>query len=360
VKRQNFPRPARALLVVIILVGLVAAVGLFSAGVPGSGSQTTAREGLVFIHHSVGNNWLNSGLHDALLAKDYVGQRNDIYYGVAVAPDAGRPGSLGSPSGDYTDMSHWILWFNDYLGSVKSHKTPYGFDKIISRLSDYVGVLKTQGGANGFNRIIIFKSCYPNSNIGSDGTEPGDPFDSLPTLANYQAVYRHSDGPGHTYTHNGNTYKPLEDVFAENPDVLFIAITAPPLHYAPVDATNDGNAHRARVFNNWLQNEWLANYHAAHPGLNNVVVFDLFNVLAYSDDHPSHPNRLKAEYGGESGDSHPNDAANAHLTQVFAAGPDNFIDGAWSAFSDSRGGGQKTTSAGTGPRAPGEYALHRQ
>jgi hypothetical protein len=339
VKRRSFPRPARALLVVLILAGLMA-VGLFTISVLDSGSQAAAREDLVFVHHSVGNNWLNSGLHDALLAKDYIGQRNDISYGVDVVPDAGRPDSLKSPSGDYTDMSHWILWFNDYLGSVKSYATPYGLAKIISRLSDAVGVGKIQGGATGFNRIVMFKSCFPNSNIVSNGAEPGDPFDSSPTLANYRAVYRHPDGPGHTYTHAGNTYKPLEDVFAENPDVLFIAITAPPLHYAPVDATNDDNAHRARVFNNWLQNDWLAGYQAAHPGLNNVVVFDLFNVLAYSDDYPVHPNRLKAEYGGESGDSHPNAAANAYLTQVFAAGPDNFIDSAWRAFRASQAGGQ--------------------
>jgi hypothetical protein len=322
----------------LILAGLVAAVGPFCAALLGSSSQAAAQDGLVFIHHSVGHNWLNSGLHEALLAKDYIGQRNDIYYGVDVAPDLGRPASLQRPSGDYTDMNHRILWFNDYLGGVKSHKTPYGLARIISRLGGYLGIAMPQGGA--FNRIVVFKSCYPNSDIVGDGTEPGDPFDSVFTLANYQAIYRHPGGPGQTYTDNGYAYKPLEDIFAENPDVLFIAITAPPLHYAPSDATNDANAHRARAFNNWLQDEWLASYQAAHPGLNNVVVFDLFDALAYSDDHPSHPNRLKAEYGGESGDSHPNDIANAYLTQIFATNPDNFIDAAWRAFADSQAGGQ--------------------
>ena len=336
-KVQSFLRPFSALLVLVILAGSVAAVGLLSAGRLGSSSQA-GHEGLVFIHHSVGYNWLNSGLHEALLAKDYVGQRNDIYYGVDVAPDAGRQDSLASPPGNYTDMNHWIFWFNDYLGSVKSHETPYGFNRIISRVSDKLGIGKPLGGAGGFNRIVVFKGCYPNSDIGSDGTEPGDPFDSRFTLASYQALYRHPDGPGHTYTHEGHTYQPLEDIFAENPDVLFIAITAPPLHYAPADATADAHAHRARVFNNWLQNDWLAGYQAAHPGLNNVVVFDLFDALAYSDDDPSHPNRLKAEYGGESGDSHPNEVANAYLTQIFATNPDNFIDGAWRAFNDSQGG----------------------
>jgi hypothetical protein len=332
-KKQSLLKPVSIVAALVVLAGLAR-----------GSSQATARDGLVFIHHSVGNNWLNSGLQDALLAKEYIGQRNDIYYGVDVAPDAGRPASLEYPAGNYTDMNHWILWFNDYLGSVKSHATPYGLDKMIGRLSEYVGMMKSQRAAGGFNRIVMFKSCYPNSDIGSAGTEPGDPFDSRFSLANYQAVYRHPDGPGRTYTYNGVTYKPLEDIFAENPDVLFIAITAPPLHYAPSDATNDANVHRARMFNNWLQDEWLASYRAAHPDLNNVVVFDLFDVLAYNDYHPTHPNRLKAEYGGESGDSHPNDIANAYLTQIFATNPDNFIDGAWRAFSDRQSGGQKTTS----------------
>jgi uncharacterized repeat protein (TIGR01451 family) len=264
---------------------------------------------LVFIHHSCGNNWLNNSLHDALLTKDYIDERNDIYYGTTMSPDPGRPSSLGGTPGDNTNMNHWIRWFNDYLNGVKSH-----------------------GSADGFNRIIMFKSCYPISNIGSDGTEPGDPFSSSQTTANYKAVYRHPDGSGNTYTDGGYTYKPLEDIFAENPDTLFIPVTAPPRHYAPSDATNDTEAHRARTFNDWLKNDWLASYNAAHPGLNNVAVFDWFDVLTYADDHADHPNRLKAEYGGESGNSHPNSTANAYSTQIFATDPDNFIDTAWDAF----------------------------
>jgi hypothetical protein len=339
-KKQSLLKPVSVVTALAILAGLVAGMALLGAGLPGGSFQAAAHDSLVFIHHSVGNNWLNSGLQEALLAKDYIGQRNDIYYGVDLAPDAGRPASLEYPAGNYTDMNHWLLWFNDYLGGVESHSTAYGLNKLIARLSEYVGVAATQGRAGSFNRIVMFKSCYPNSDIGTDGMAPGDPFDSHFSLANYQAVYHHADSPGHTYTYHGATYQPLEDIFAENPDVLFIVITAPPLHYAPADATTDANAHRARVFNNWLQNEWLASYRAAHPGLNNVVVFDLFDVLAYADDHPSHPNRLKAEYGGESGDSHPNDVANAYLTQIFATNQDNFLDGAWRAFSEGQAGGQ--------------------
>ncbi|MBD3168716.1 MAG: T9SS type A sorting domain-containing protein [candidate division Zixibacteria bacterium] len=268
----------------------------------------------VFIHHSVGGQWLDNSLNSALIAKDYIDERNDIYYGATLSPDSGRPSSLGSVPGDRTDMHHWILWFNDYLLGVKSH-----------------------GCENGYNRIIMFKSCYPNSNIIDDGTEPGDPFSSTKTTANYKAIYRHPDGPGNTYINSGYEYKPLEDIFAEHPEILFIPVTAPPRHYAPSDPTNDDEAHRARVFNNWLKNDWLDDYNSRHAGYNNVAVFDLFDVIAYPDDHSSHPNRLKAEYGGESGDSHPNDSAYADLTRVFATNTGDFLDTAYDQFNNSSG-----------------------
>ncbi len=160
-------------------------------------ANASTTDDLVFIHHSCGNNWLHHSLLDALLAKSYIDEYNNIYYGTDIAPDAGRPDSLGSTPGDHTDMNHWIKWFNDYLQGVKNHDC-----------------------ATGINKIIMFKSCYPNSNIVSDGTEPGDPFSGTKTIANYKAVYRHPDGSGHTYINGGYTYKPLEDIFAENPDTL--------------------------------------------------------------------------------------------------------------------------------------------
>ncbi len=271
-------------------------------GLTGLGSA----DNLVFIHHSVGSNWLSHSLDDALVAKSYIDERNDITYGTVIDPDSGRPGSPGSVPGDSTDMEHWILWFNDYLDNVKA------FDC-----------------ESGVNRIIMFKSCFPNSNIWDDGVEPGDPFSGDFTLANFKAIYRHPQGSGNTYNHDGRVYKPLEDIFAENPDALFVPVTSPPLNYT---STDDAAAHRARLFNDWLKGEWLSSYNAAHPGLHNVAVFDLFNELAYADNRLTHPNRLRGDYGGSTGDSHPNDAANAHLTAVYATDSDDFIDAAWTAF----------------------------
>ena len=289
---------------------VLAAVMVFQAWI-GTGAVWAGDDDLVFVHHSCGRNWLNNSLNTALLAKAYIDERNDIYYGTAMDADTGRPSSLGGTPGDNTDMHHWIRWFNDYLEHVKVY-----------------------GCADGTNRIIMFKSCYPNSNIGSDGTEPGDPFSSTKTLANYKAVYRKYNAPGGTYTNGGYVYRPLEDVFAAHPDILFIPVTAPPRHYAPSDATTDAEGHRARVFNNWLKGEWLDSYNSNHPGYHNVAVFDWFDVLAYGDGATSHPNRLRAEYGGESGDSHPNSTANATSTWFFATVATNFLDSAWEAFTN--------------------------
>ncbi len=264
-------------------------------------AQTTD---LVFIHHSCGANWLGDGLDAALLAKPYIDERNDITYGTDMEPDTGRPDSLGATPGDATDMNHWILWFNDYLRHV----------------IEFVGV-------SGSNQVIMFKSCYPNSDVYDEGSEPGDPFVGDRTIVNHKAVFRHPDGPGGCYTNDGYVYQPLEDVFAAHPDVLFIPVTAPPMR---TNETSRGNAYRARVFNDWLKDDWMTNYNARHPGLNNVAVFDWFNILAYPTNTATWSNRLRAAY--QTGDSHPNATANRTSTWFFATGRSNFIDRAWYNF----------------------------
>jgi hypothetical protein len=313
---------------------------------PEAGNDNPPTESeLVFLHHSVGNHWLDHGLRQSLLDKSYITAVNDIYYGSAIAPDANRPDSLQPLPGDYTNMDAWIFWFNDYLGSLKSYQNPDGLvanlitrleRKVITRfpqLRPHFNQLKGAGGADAHNRINMFKSCFPNSHLRADDSASGDPFSAGRTIANNQAIFRNAANPGEPYTHAEQSYYALEDVFAQNPDTLFVVVTSPPLHFAPEDATSDAAAQRARQFNIWLKTEWLAGYQAAQPGLNNVAVFDYFDVLAYPPDHASHPNRLKTNFGGDSGDSHPNAAADAAATAAFATAADNFIDQAWAAFS---------------------------
>ena len=150
-------------------VGLAVAV----CGCLGSCSQSKTDDDLVFIHHSCGRQWLESGLHKALKKKDYIDSRNDIHYGADFEPDAGRPDSLEPAPGDKTDMNHWVRWFNDYLGSVL-----------------------TEGCKDGRNRIVMFKSCFPNSTIEEEGQEPGDPFTGTRSITNRKAIFRHPEGPG--------------------------------------------------------------------------------------------------------------------------------------------------------------------
>ncbi|MCK4634447.1 MAG: right-handed parallel beta-helix repeat-containing protein [Candidatus Aenigmarchaeota archaeon] len=273
---------------------------------------------LIFIHHSCGNNWLNQDLRNALLNKSYIDEVNEIYYNDVVSNDTGRPDSLdafGGQEGDHTNMNHWIYWFNDYLESVKSYECD-----------------------NGTNKIIMFKSCYPISDVVGNGTEPGSPFHATyspnnQTIANYKAVYRHPNGSGKNYTNNSYTYKPLEDIFAENSDVLFIPVTAPSLEPC---STNNASAHLARIFNNWLKSEWLQNY-TNQTGLNNVAVYDWFDLLAYLDDNETYPSQTKLSYRTSCGNSHPNAQANQDSTDDFAENESNFIDAAWNAFQNGQG-----------------------
>ena len=255
----------------------------------------SAADDIVFMHHSCGADWLSRGLKTVLLNKDYVDKVNEVYYGTAMTADSGRPNSLGSVPGDNTNMNHWILWFNDYLEGIKKIQC-----------------------TNGRNAIVMFKSCYPISNVSNDGSNPGDPFSSTQSLTNYKSVFRYYNKPDGVYTKSGYAYKPLERIFAENPNTLFVFVTAPPRNYAPSDATTNAEAHRARLFNNWVKEEWLSSYKTNNPGLNNVAVYDWFDALAYPDNHASHPNRLKKEYGGEQGDSHPNSVADQETAKLFS------------------------------------------
>ena len=273
---------------------------LLAAAVFAGPAAAGTTDDLIYIHDSTGAQWLDHSLRAALAAKAHVDEVHDVGAGIDLAPDAGRPASLAPTPGDLTAMHHWILWFNDYLAAVKSH-----------------------GCADGVNRIVVFGSGFTASDVTADGAEPGDPFGAERSVTNYQAVFRHPSGPGNTYTHGGHIYRPLEDVFAANPDTLFIVLTPPPLCEG---CPGYVNGDRSREFGRWLMGQWLDGYQAAHPGLDNVAVFDWFGLMATSRDW------LKEEYDSGAGDSYPNSQGYADSTAAFAGNAANFVDTAWRAF----------------------------
>lgn len=253
---------------------------------------------LIFIHHSCGENWLaddDGGLGIALRDNNYF--VSDTNYGWG-------PEGIG----DRTDITDWPEWFRS------PHSSTY-LDALYTEYGDHSGCYSrgTDPDPGRENEIILFKSCYPNSNL------EGRPDDPL------------APGEGLTVSNAKHIYNDLLQYFATRPDKLFVAITAPPVtqddSYAPPA--------NARAFNNWLVNNWLDGY-----PLNNVAVFDFYNVLT-SNGGNADTNDVGAEEGNHhrwwggavqhiqtvdndlaahpTGDSHPSQAGNQKATAEFVS-----------------------------------------
>lgn len=214
---------------------------------------------LLFLHHSVGQGWLDQGELAESLLKNGIGV-HDATYGDAIGED--------------TDMNHWVPKFANSMDKI--FKFNYHPDVYYSD--------------NRQNDIIMFKSCFPNSDIRADGSQPGNPTDPSKTIWNYKAVFAQ-----------------LEKEFSKYPEKTFIYITAPPL--VP-NETTPKNANRAWEFNNWVKADFVNEY-KNKTGLNNFLVFDFFDVLADSN------NNLKADYRHNESDSHPKSNGTKIATGMF-------------------------------------------
>jgi hypothetical protein len=205
---------------------------------------------LIFIHHSCGENWLvdnNGGLGIALRDNNYF--VSDTNYGWGPIPKEGS-----APIGSLTDIGHWWLWF-------RSPKSAEIMDAVYMENSQHSTYTRLNTDPGGKNRIIMFKSCYPNSNLRGS---PGDP---VPSIEANPLKGLDSSSNFHTVANAKGIYTDLLSYFREHQDTLFIVITAPPV-------SSGRYAANARTFNQWLVNDWLKDY----PD-KNVAVFDFYNVL---------------------------------------------------------------------------------
>ena len=215
---------------------------------------------MVFLHHSVGEGLLDvGGLRDQLLEM-----------GILV-----KSATYGDQIGEDTDMNHWVGKFEERMQDIfdfSSHGNQYRSDG------------KT-------NDVVMFKSCFPNSGIVAEGEAPGNPTAPERTMANYKA-----------------TWEQLQSQMAGYPNKLFVYLTAPP--QVP-EVSSPDQARRAREFNTWLMTEYLPAYKKS-TGLDNLVIFDLFGVLA--DDQGF----LKAAYRiPKDGDCHPNVKGSQAASKAF-------------------------------------------
>ena len=236
---------------------------------------------LIFIHHSTGENWLTDGYGN--LGRT-LGENNyfvsDTNYGWG--PDA---------IGDRTDILNWMGWF-------RSDSTPTYMEALFNESGQNSGYTRRLADPGGENQIILFKSCFPNSMLEGSPNDPPAAGDSL-SVGNAKYIYNS-----------------LLEYFVTRPDKLFIVITAPPVQ-------DREYARNARAFNLWLTQDWLRENN--YP-LNNVAVFDFYNILTHPDNHHRYDNG-QIEYitdnGGDtlyydsSGDDHPNEAGSQKATEEF-------------------------------------------
>lgn len=237
---------------------------------------------LIFIHHSTGENWLadyDGGLGAALDEEGFF--VSDTNYGWG-------PDSIG----DATDIGQFWDWFQ---GSNSATYMTSLFEET-SQNSEYT---RTSSDPGGENEIIMFKSCFPNSNL------LGDESDVVPAISANPLKGQTSDSEYHTISNAKGIYIDLLEYFKTNPDKLFIVITAPPLGQ---NNTTLKAADNARALNNWLKNDWIDDYEQ-----DNVAVFDFYNVL--TDDGASN----FSLYSTDEWNDHPNSEGNQKATQEFVA-----------------------------------------
>jgi hypothetical protein len=233
----------------------------------------------------------------------------------------------GDSIGDRTDIGNWWEWFRSPNSANILADLYVENGQSFDSYGSWPRLATDPGGEN---QIIVFKSCFPNSAL------QGDPGAAPPPIASNHLRAQDAYSQYHTVANAKGIYIDLLQYFAARPDKLFVVITAPPLS----DPTYAANA---RAFNQWLMNNWLAENSYS---LNNVAVFDFYNVLTGPNNHHRY-------FGGAiqhvftpgmdtlyypSGDDHPSAAGNQKATAEFVpllnvfynrwaggAAPTNFI-----------------------------------
>lgn len=230
---------------------------------------------LIFIHHSCGENWLRDGLCQAL---------NDNGYHVADISYGWRE------YGDHTDTTDWPTWFSDDVMNL-----------VYPEMGSMTAPNTVQPAA-AENTIIMFKSCFPNSDVGSNITDEME------------------------------IYNGLLSYFKQHPDKMFVLVTPPPM-------IKISDPEKTRALCDWLVDRntgWLSGFTTG-----NVFVFDLYNILTHTDAHHRYLNNQEVHnsivgadtlYYDLNGDDHPNKDGNVKAAQEFIG----LLNDWYQRFSESR------------------------
>ncbi|MFZ5516854.1 MAG: T9SS type A sorting domain-containing protein [Candidatus Zhuqueibacterota bacterium] len=320
-----------------------------------------------FFHHSCGGNLLGGGLASRLTNLGYTLHSHiDTQY---------------EHENNYTDYRHWYKRFQRELG-IKVGNSYYrylgpdaaGEPTVGSQIDDNSDDFMLNYYEFNAERmdIIMFKPCYPGSDIYNDDTQ----YDGATTNNGYGNVtggtphsdngannftYLNSggsveDGYSSTYWSGGDwwgssstlaqlkcAYRGMLNIFAEHPDILFIAMQAPPM----VSISSEAAAN-CREFARWLREDWLHQFDPTgtdtfedYPGVN-VVPFDFHNTVAWTGSDSrldgeyfwfpqggfpdntldtSDPNKLGRNAGSE---DHPESWLNQRTAAIFCGGTDSY------------------------------------
>jgi hypothetical protein len=203
---------------------------------------------MVWLHHSTGDRLLQGGLRAGI-------EDNNIAFFDINYHEARVDGYV---IGDHTDPPDFPAIFND----ARRLETVITWELPDDRQHD----------------IVMFKSCFPASNITSDEE-----------LQNRKRLY-----------------SSLLPTFRAHPEILFIPMSTPPLVRS---RTTPAAAARARAFARWLTTAYAAD-------LPSVQAFDLFDALAVRPGHDG-ANTLVPQYAASPSDSHPSRAGGRAVTRLF-------------------------------------------
>lgn len=191
----------------------------------------------------------------------------------------------------------------------------------------------------GKNEIVMFKSCFPNSQLSG----PNSP---APAIADNPMKGQSCGGGDFTVANAKGIYLDLLGYFGAHTDKLFVAVVAPPV--------TSPDTPGGRALANWLVDHWLqdSGYTAG-----NVFVFDYYDVLSSSAgggasdvglasgnhhrvwngavEHKTDDGADRLAYPSAGGDSHPNAAGDLKATTEFVP----LLNNAYNTWKGNGGGG---------------------
>ncbi len=242
-----------------VTVSIVSILILLASLLPTNAQDDPVR--ILFMHHSTGAGLIWGGdVREGFADLGYEFWDHGYNGEGLVDPGGQYLGQNWDVPGDNTDPDGWYHIFNQPVTDPPSN--------TFSHMLAY--------------DVILFKSCFPASNISSN-----EQFEE------YQRYYL-----------------AIRDVIDQHPDKLFIPFTTPPLVPNETDAASAARARR------WAEYLTSPEYLAGHP---NIAVFDFFDHLADENGY------LRAEYRADEWDSHPNDYANQVVGPLLVAFVDEAI-----------------------------------